>query len=560
MGKVHRDLAVPIPAGAVAYRNGLVFDTLNGDKEVMLIGYAISNTEMNPNQNYFQFHREDWLAYNPAGQARLRPDTLEIGLYAALLGAAQKTGLLESLYEAFDFPEANAILDYGMAALRGDSPEDLGDSVTFHGPISAETWYADFFQKAATPERAQSVLERWVQRILAQGVHTVSLGVLSAPMAGAIWAVAADGAAAGLPVMCFPLAEGAVWTAVQWFGAYGIRVRDILWEEKTPGQSLDIPWAQVLDPSEEAFGRLLERYGQAVREDIHSRLERGLFGTAGAYRLPDGKTQRAMLLYRPVQGAVAATELLERVQETAEDLQAQIAAGENPVVPAGLEPYLALVPGADGVEVQIQEDTLQAAYRRQGYIGLAVSQDMDPREVAELLRVKETAERALALMPEGDASAGGMLVAWMMGVLQAVVRRACEAHGLAWGDAVPALRRVQYHLSGRSYRCGEEIPEAVVAALRELDITPEMLQDFAQEVSRRYQQGNGTLSRVYHNRLPWNLSKRYDEPSGSGGQASERSRGGRPRGKKDSYQRVRSTREQMEKKRRDSPPDTTKQK
>lgn len=561
MGKVHRDVAVPIPAGAVTYRNGLVFDPLHGDKELMLIGYAVSDTEMNPNQNYFQFHREEWLAFNPAGKSRVRPDTLEAGLYAALLGGAQKTGILESLYEAFGFPDANAILDYGMAAMRGDSPEELGDSVTFHGPITAETWYEDFFRAPATAGKAQSVLERWVQRCREQGVQAVSLGVFSKPIPGAIWAAAADGAAAGLPVMCFPQAEGAVWTAVQWFGAYGLQVRGILWEGRSPQQGLHIPWGQVLNPEGEAFGRLLAERGPAVREDIRCRLERGLFGTAGMCVLPDGTSQRAVLLYRPVQGAIAGTELLEQVQTAAETLQAQIAAGDTPDVPAGLEAYLAPVPGPDGMQVQIREEALQAAYRRQGYIGLAVSEEMDPREAATLVRAKETAELALAAMPEGDASAGGMLIAWIAGILQAVVQEACFRHGLDWDDAVPALRRVQYHLGGRTYRCGEEIPDSVAAVLQELDITPEMLQDFAQEVSRRYLQGNGTLSRVYRNRLPWKLPQMRDDGSNGGGQASkapaaERSRGGRPRGKKDSYQRVRSTREQMEKRRRDNPPGT----
>ncbi len=566
MGKVHRDVAVPIPAGAVTYRNGLVFDPLHGDKELMLIGYAVSDSEMNPNQNYFQFHREEWLQFNPTGQARVRPDTLEAGLYAGLLGAAQKTGLLDALYEAYGFPDGNAILDCGMAALRGDPPESLGDSVTFHGPILGEAWYADFFQAPDTAAKAQKVLEGWVQRCRSKGLTGVYLGVSNAPMPGAIWAVAADGAAAGLPVMCFPQADGAVWTAVQWFAAYGVQVRGILWEEGTQRQDGPIPWAQVLHRSGEAFAFLLEQAGRAVREDIHCMLESGLFGTAGACTLADGTSHEAVLLYRPVDGAMAGTELLEQVQTALQRLQAQIKAGESPVIPEGLAPYLAVDSDSGGLQVQVREEALQAAYRRQGYTGLAVSAGVSPREAAVLLRARETAEQALAAAPKGNPSAGGVELAWILGILEAVMEKACSARGLAWKEVLPVLRQVQYHLGGRTYRCGEEIPAPAAAVLGALDITLEMLQDFAQEVSRRYLQSSGTLNRVYRNRLPWKLSQSEEgqaseKKSGSGKTAAreksqaEEKKGGRPRGKKDSYQRVRSTREQMEQRRQNTPPD-----
>ncbi len=228
------------------------------------------------------------------------------------------------------------------------------------------------------------------------------------------------------------------------------------------------------------------------------------------------------------------------------------------------------------------------------------------REAVE--KASESLGRAWGKDVRGILTAAGaemkFFACFIAAVFRYEIRRACRALNLETDGTMERIGDFQYHANNGSYWYADLTGQSQTALLASFGITTDMLRDFAPEITRRYirQSADKRNTHCFHS-LPWpgspgqtNASERHSgaaggdsssaaeqgasaaghrakhpggRPKGSKNKKTlareaeerakreapgyvepEKSKGGRPKGSRDSYQRVRSTKKQMEERRR----------
>lgn len=174
----YTDIIVPIPAKKRISRNSrhlkpYVYEVLkrkgkDSPKDVvMCVGVAVSDTEMNPNEKYFDLHPESKVL-KPLEEPGIFDDQIHIGSSMILRAAAKKTGLAHALKNAFPGYEEliQSLLEYYI--LERESAAQLfkyylRDHYTELNYIPSEATLSKFFNEYLTHDKIKSFLGTWMK-------------------------------------------------------------------------------------------------------------------------------------------------------------------------------------------------------------------------------------------------------------------------------------------------------------------------------------------------------------------------------------------------------------
>jgi hypothetical protein len=170
---INRTIIVTIPSEAYIDKNSYVFVK---DKNVYdpekrynrvthtIIGRSIGNGQMYPNHNF----RIRYPAfYEAAAGEQLPKQTKKLGLYAAVLSLAERTGLYDALILSYGVENANRIMDLAMYYILHHSwdtayyQDVMAEQMLFLGSIWNQTNHATFFREELTEERTEQFLRLW---------------------------------------------------------------------------------------------------------------------------------------------------------------------------------------------------------------------------------------------------------------------------------------------------------------------------------------------------------------------------------------------------------------
>ncbi len=556
MGRVRRDIEVPIPPGARIYSNGQVYDPPAPPNREILIGYAVSQEMMHPNSSYFKFHSREWNRLHSEAPHAAQPYSLKAGLYAAVLGAAQKTGLYEDMVKVRGTRDANMIMDYAMFLISERENADClmcgapAGEVTFTGhPFSDSAW-SEILSDPKNGNCSREILDLRLKRCIEAGLESVCL-VLDRPDAGCdaeesapaqpgddesrrggsgagfIWAVQGNGADAGRPAACF-LPEGGMTDAafvhqtVEYFRARSISVAGVLCGSSFC--SLDtfrlltdagLPYAAELRKNTYGFEEMVSLYGGSIR-DPDNNTGNGIYGTAGESRLFKDSpfTSNISLFYDPERAGNQERKLLIDIYDAEKSIEDNISRGVRASVPRGLKKYLDIEGEGKNRTVVLDRKAASTDISRAGFFAIATYREMTPEQTMAACRPGMAAEESLRHI-KGDlgGDAAGVFTAgarmkffagFVASALRYEIQQACLPLNLKTDRPAVEAGDVQYTLINGKYRYDENIRSSQRDLLAALGITADMLRDFAPELTRRYiLQDADRPAEDQYNALPW---------------------------------------------------------
>ena len=554
MGKVYRDKIVPIPKNALVYSGGRVCDPPNGPIREVLIGYAINDSQMHPNSNYFKLHRREWLSYNPDGHYMVCRHVMKGGLYALVLGVAQKYGIYTSLVKIYGIHDANMIMDYVMFLITERENDTyllqnvLVEEITFTGNPYDDSTYSKFWPRPENENYSRAVLDLWLLKLIADGLKCVYLAFdgsnddcdaeendlaepgeakskRNGPIVGFIWAVVADGKHAGLPVTYFMCKGGiidskSVITIVEYLKSYGITVKGVLCDRgfcdlDTFIMLLDakLPYVIMLKKNTKGFKTMVNVNATQIRT-LDNFIGYGLYGTTGKAQVfkDSDFTSPISLFFNPATQGYEESNLLNDIINETKEIEDNIRRGVRASVSTKLKRYLSIEGSGKDRVVKRNDEAINNKLRYCGYFAIATCVEMTASEARTAYSYRMIIEKAFSYLKSQlgtdvfrvftDASAKTkFFVCFIASIIRYDIQATCVSLKLKTNKMIKDMDDFQYLLFNRAYRFVDLAKEPSHKLLNAYGMTEGVLKDFEVEVTRRYIEQD-RKRRDYYNALP----------------------------------------------------------
>lgn len=188
---IYSDIIVPIPkkkriTKGASHTKPYVYEILkrknkdNPKDVVVCVGVAVSDTEMNPNEKYFEYHPE-YKNQMPLEEPGIFDSQIHIGSSMLLRSAAGKTGITRILKKVFPGYEEmiQSLVEYYIT--ERDSASQLykyylRDHYTELNYIPSDTTLSRFFNDYLSHEKIQSFLEHWMKHRL-EGIRDAKIDI-----------------------------------------------------------------------------------------------------------------------------------------------------------------------------------------------------------------------------------------------------------------------------------------------------------------------------------------------------------------------------------------------
>jgi hypothetical protein len=317
---INRTIIVTVPSEAYIEKNTYVFVK---DKNVYdpekrynrvkhtIIGRSIGNGQMYPNHN---FRIRYPALFEAAAGEQLPKQTKKLGLYAAVLSLAERTGLYDALIESYGLENANRIMDLAMYYMLRRSWDTahyqvvMAEQMLFLGSIWNQTNHAKFFKEELTEERTDLFLRRWAGVCTGRAgmdawisirshtcsdtpaaevsmdattvlTNSASGGSIAAPLrhAPADSILYAIDSRSGVP-LTFSLSTGgqmflkSVMEMIGWLKAYGIKINGVILDHEyashdvfTLLEQAEIPYVAMMEDNTRGHRTMVNQYGDKIR-------------------------------------------------------------------------------------------------------------------------------------------------------------------------------------------------------------------------------------------------------------------------------------------------------
>ena len=592
MSSVDRSLpGMPVPAFAYPDRHdGRVFvrhTGRDGKLSKRTIGYLTDSTpgeEKMVQNRYFRECYPDLYSEAYPGKSLPKRD-ISAGMYALTLGIATGTGLYEDLRNIYGAEDVNAILDCAMfSILHPGSPAQefekaMEREAVFSGRLHSQSWYFAFFAKKLSEDRNHALRIRRMERLMAAGLRNVWLSAVGhgSGGAGAARCIYALDAASGRPATWFPC-DGSVPDSLA-FEKISVFLRSfhveiegaVLGSRFADPEVLEfilsrgLKYVIALPGDSPAHQQMLKKHAAEIRWRSGCLLDDGtISGTAAAIKLfsESPAESPACLFFDGEAASRESLELIRKIQSGKRRIQRAIASSEEALVPGDLRKYLSTDGEGSGRTVSLDSAALDGSLSSKGFYSMAVSDGISPSDALRLCRMPEDSGLGI---PGGEeagpgqsgrarCSPGRLAMLFISGIVRSEIMRACRKCGLSEDQALRSLSEVRLLSSGNDqYEAVRGVPDDALRLLGEFSIDVDSLERIAAEYSsrsradardpdRRIPDDGNTLTRANSHRRgrPPKAAPEKSENGGvSGGDAPEtvKSKGGRPKGKKDSKPR-----------------------
>lgn len=567
MGKVYRDVVVPIPSWAVRGKNGYIYDGPGAGRnpETVLIGYAVSDNTMHPNENYVTFYFKDYIRYVP-DNVKLKEATLYAGLYLLILGIAKMLGLYEAIASVFGCTEANACMDYVMYMIASKENSTytlvstLKRKITFtSGPLSSP-WYSGFFSNKENEEKVNIVLDEYLKRCVERGITSVYLsldgtniecdaeknrmatpgksktGKKGVKVVNLMWVVCAEGKYAGTPIT-YVMNKGKfidskmMREVIAKITGFGIKIKGIICDRgfcfsdvMNLLKEAGVPYIIMLTSNTLGYKTVREKYADTITGfPMRYYIKDRQFGIADSekYQIFDNDNVSAYiaLLYKPEMAARTGMDLVEEVFNEKERIEDNIKSGKRAAVDKKFSDYIQIIGRGKGRIVLFDYDKLEDDANRKGYSAIASSEQLTAKEIAAIYRLRQASERdyssfktelgGYVLRVHGTESAvTKMFVEFIAAIIRNEIVSACKPLKLATNKAIDDLDEVRYILNNGVYKYADVASESVLSLLNACGIPEAELRGFASEVTRRYitLPGRNQATTDIFSEFPWKKS------------------------------------------------------
>ena len=583
---------IPIPADAKrnAYDNQVskYYKDGNGRRRRVVIGRAVTETTMHPNQNFRYYYPELWKLYYLEDVTAQHE--IHFGLYALLLGAGYRSGIYPLMHDLLGPEYANAIMDYALYSINWHSSttqliqDSLCEQMYFSRRLLDDNWFSSFFNDKLPENLIHDFKMQWLQRCAERNQTEVWLCVdgsnsdcqmqdsllaehgpaksgNNVDIISYIWAVDAE---TGSPITWF-VERGsthdvkALKQIATFLALSNIKVKGIILDRGFVSQEtvdliedkLDLELVMMLKSSTNAHCEMMERHGADIRWNLRNVLQssrNGMFGTVDKVKLFKGSQSEHYvgLFYDGSNGSARSVHFINKVLDEAERLRQLLAVNPDAAeVEHKFRKYLYIDDTGSEPEVKFIYDAWQRDMDCKGYNSIATSELMSADELNQLYTKRQASETQFSLLKSqlnsgvirvhsDKAAHARFFVAFVASVLRTELMLTCQKYKLDINDVLRKANTASMVLMpDYNYHAVKYCAKRVLTVLGDYGIKEEHFETFVNEVNTLKTTGLGSQFKKMPGELGENKqssttaeANKKDEP------ISPKRKPGRPKGSK----------------------------
>ena len=474
----------------------------------------------------------------------------------------------------------------------------MNREVLFSDRLRSDTWYSDFFSKKISEDKHHQFRIKWIQHLAENGLKKVWLSIdgsnndcearqsfLAAygfpkshnqnkTIVGYMYIVDAQ---TGCPVTYF-VYEGnvpdsqAFQKAAVFLKSFHIEIEGIILDRGFAVDSVfeeieSNHWQYVIMLPGDVRGhtQMVKEYSETIRWKSEYVLENeALFGIADSKQLfgTCSRVSRICLFFDGAGGSLQSVRLVRKIQEVRKKALAAIANGSRASIDKKLEKYLEITGKGPEREIVIHYDVWDTAMASKGYYSMAVSDGISPNRANQLYKMRDTSETQYAILKsqEGmhttrvhktEGIYSKFAVAFIASIIRYEIESACQKLALDTNPVIQGLEQISllYSAEGKY-----EAVRNLSGDMKNLFAMYDTEQDDLERISREFNSRSNTAFRNPDRRLPAKKTPILQSNSHKRGKRgvkteisqdsaevmvsiSVNSKGGRPKGKKDSKPR-----------------------
>ena len=475
----------------------------------------------------------------------------------------------------------------------------MDKEVLFCDKVRSDNWYSDFFSKKVSEDNHHQFRIKWLQRLKSNGMSKVWLAIdgsnndcearssflakhgfakshnQNKTIVGYMYAVDAQ---TGQPVTyfvyegCVPDSQAFQKIAV-FLGSCGIQIEGVILDR---GFAVDpvfrtieeYGWKYVVMLPSTTYGhvQMLGQYKETIRwKSEHIIKDETLFGITDTKKLfgQHDRTSGICLYFDGAGGSLKSVRLIRKIQSELKKVNTAIACGTKFAIDKRLQRYLSVEGEGTERKVVVSYDNWDSDMAGNGYFSLAVSEGISPSEANRLYKMRDSSETQYAILKSQEGcdttrvhSTEGIYskfaVAFISSLLRYEIETACKRLGLDTNPMIQSMEQViLLHTNEDRYEAVRNLNSDVKALFSQFGIAQDDLERLSAEFNRRNRTDSKNPVRSIPGRdsevLQTNTHKRGRKPkaeespkgvsSTSTDHPGEKSKGGRPKGKKDSAPR-----------------------
>ena len=513
-------------------------------------------------------------------------------VYAALqdvYGPLHANSLLD--YAMFSILHRNDVTQLFESAMQRE--------VLFANKLYSDSWYSKFFSKELSEDQHHLFRIKWVEGLVNNGLNKVWIGIdgsnndcearrsflakfgfpkshnKNKTIVGYMYAVDAQ---TGRPVTYFTY-EGnvpdcrAFQKMATFLGSFHIDIEGVILDrgfavEEVFRAIAENSWKYVimLPTDTYAHEKMLEEYSETIRWKSQYILnDEVLFGISDTRKLfgRHDRLSSVCLYFDGANGSIQSVRLSKQILATKKKIQKAIACGSRASVARPLRKYLSIE--GEGPERTVIEhfDEWDRRMAGKGYFSLAVSEGITPDQANRLYRMRDTSETQFCILKtqEGGHTSrvhktegiySKFAVLFLASIIRFEIEESCKQLGFDTNPFIQNLDRIALlYTAEDKYEAVRNLTSEQKGLFKLFGIE----QDDFERLSRDFNNRNNTLTKNPERRLPdkgtpliiANSHKKgrrpktapeeNEKPIENTASNVNKSKGGRPKGKKDSKPR-----------------------
>lgn len=554
---------------------------------------------MIPTQYFRDHYQNEYKEAYP--DEKIPPHELSIGMYALVLGIIARTGLYSILSRAYGPMYANSLLDYAMYSIIHRSGTThlfesvMARQVLFCNKTHSDAWYSDFFSEKLDEDIHHHFRIQWIQNLVGKGLKSVWLSIdgsnndcgakksslaefgfpkshnKAKTVVGYMYAMDAN---TGLPVT-YQAYNGSVpdCQAIQKMAVFlaglNLRIEGIILDRGFATEPVfetieSYGWKYIVMLPGDTLGHklMMEQYSEAIRWKSRYALDDDiLFGVTDRKRLfrAHDRESDISLYFNGVNGSIHSSRLMKRIQTEKKRLKDAIAKDKKAKVANDLQKYLELNGKGRSREVIVHFEAWDDSMSSKGFFSMATSPGITVNEAHILYSMRDVSETQFSILKSQEGADttrvhdtngiyGKFAVAFIASIIRFEIQSACKQLDLDTSPMIQCMDRiVLLHTAQGKYESVRNLTVGQRALLNNFGIDQDDIERLARQYNRRSDRDAQNPDRTMPTeKLPLvkeNSHRRGRIPSSEKGQAvtltppAEKSKGGRPKGKKDSKPR-----------------------
>ncbi len=536
---LYKNVIVDIPDTAHLVRSTgrvyIIIDQKYSEKDKRLrpvelvIGKAFSDTQMYPNKNYSMVFTS---SFEEAAHVHVPAHCKRIGMYAAVLSAAESSGLYRLLIDNYGIQSANMLMDFCSYSIRENTsvaehyPETMADQVLFSEKAFDDSWISNFFERTLSEDDTAQFKKAWAMHCKELGVKDVWLCIdgsnndcdvrdaeyaepgknkthTNKPVVGFMYAI---NALDGLPVT-YSVFRGSmvdsrqIHLMVDYLKSYDIQISGVILDRGFANiecmrlmDEMKYPFIIMLKEGTYGISTLFAKYGEAINMVFEHCIDDDgkIFGivekTQVFKQYPD--TAYVGLFYDSENGTARASHLIKKIKAAQKKMEHAIGNGDKPTVPKGMSEYLKPYQDAETKQWFIYVDTnnINRDLKCKGYSGIATSENITATELNDCYNLRNASEKQYALLKTqlddhvcrthfNNGLYSKMAVGFITSITRHQLMQAALNLGMNTNSLVRELNLLEiHHLSGNTYFYSRTASEKQKDILRSFGLSERSLE------------------------------------------------------------------------------------